>query len=227
MARPNLFAAFSWEDFEDYVIDVFVTALKELRKRSDLLQAEDLLNRELRDHCLRANWQLNREGNGLPMTILLDSTNQPQPDDTARAARLRKKPDFQCLLFNAAAAVAEESQVFFGVECKRLGEPERPDWVFNRNYALHGMLRFRSPDHGYAKGFASAAMVGYIQSMNPNDILTEVNAFAATLELSAVPRPRRWSMADVTRLGAQRMERPFSISPMTLHHLWVDLRQST
>lgn len=226
MPRPDLLSAFTWNDFEDYVLTVFATALRELRKQADLPRPEVFLNRELLTHSKNAHFSLSQGGNGFPMTILLDATNQPQPDDSARAARLRKKPDFQCALFNSSAQSAEESQVFYCIECKRLGEPERSNRVFNENYTQHGILRFQEIEHAYAKGFSSGAMIGYLQSMQPSNALNEVNATAKANGFPKISSPKKWKSQEATRLGSQIFRRNFPSETFTLHHLWVDLRNA-
>lgn len=136
------------------------------------------------------------------------------------------KPDFQCVLHNRLAACPEESQVFYIVECKRLGTPDRADWVFNENYTRHGILRFREESHGYAKGFASGAMIGYLQSMQPGKVLNEVNNSALAAGLPAIDAPKKWKTGNVTRLTSQAIERSFPVTSFRLCHLWVDLRGS-
>ena len=226
VARPNLFSVFNWADFEQYVLTTFENALRELRRQSSLPRPENRLNRELYRRCLQCHKDLAGHANHFPMVIILDASNQPQPDDSAIDDRLRMRPDFQCILHNPLAECAEQSQVFYIIECKRLGEPDRADWIFNENYSRHGILRFREASHAYAKGFASAAMIGYLQSMQPNAVLNEVNKAAEVAGFPAISRPEIWRSNDVTRLPPQEFGRSFPVEAFRLRHLWVDLRDS-
>lgn len=113
---------------------------------------------------------------------------------------------------------------YFVIECKRLGRPPRKDWILNENYVGHGILRLVHAEHGYAKSEASAAMVGYIESMEPESILAEVNVAANKVGVASIPRPLAgWQIDGVSRLDHQ-VARPSPGSALALRHLWVDLR---
>ncbi len=227
MPRPNLLEAFCWEDFEEYVLGVFEAALLELRKQPAPSTHETRLNRALRQQAEKVNWQRNHSGDGFPMCVVLDAANQPEPDDVGDAPRLCKIPDFQCVLFNNVAKTPQDAQVLYVLECKRLGKPERSDWRFNENYTCHGIVRFRDAGHAYAKGFASAAMIGYLQSMQPKDVLCEVNAVAKAAGFPEILPPKKWRAGQVIRLGPQTFHRDFPVESFMLHHLWADLRYAT
>ena len=70
--------------------------------------------------------------------------------------------------------------------------------------------------------FAAGQWVGYLQSMEPTQVLREVNEEA-----------RRNSLADIVFTGPpssgihrlqHTFERSFDVSPFVLRHLWIDLR---
>lgn len=91
----------------------------------------------------------------------------------------------------------------------------------------NGVRRFITEEHAYAMGEKSSAMVGYIQNMELDSILLEVNA-----AMSGFPEKMKWiennknnyqEGGGVTQLS-HILERPFPISPFLLHHFWVDLR---
>jgi hypothetical protein len=68
-------------------------------------------------------------------------------------------------------------------------------------------------------------MIGYIQNMNPSDILDEVNVCAAG---HSIPRlllsVDGWKENGVSRLD-HSLDRPPELStPIDLRHLWVDIR---
>jgi len=87
------------------------------------------------------------------------------------------------------------------------------------------MLRYVLKAFGYGKFTPSGAMIGYIQSMNPPEILVEVNRFAMKESLASINSPLYgWNEAGVSRLE-QRVRRPeVPPTPFCLRHLWVDLR---
>jgi hypothetical protein len=112
----------------------------------------------------------------------------------------------------------------FVVECKRLGMPPRADWILNANYVEHGIWRFVAPEWSYAKRFASAAMVGYWQSMEGNEVLQEVNAAAKKRGITVVElRSEGWQAGKVIKLE-HNLERSFPASLFLLRHYWVDIR---
>jgi len=125
-----------------------------------------------------------------------------------------------CGLVDAQA----EADLFFALECKRLGRPSSPGWVLNENYTNHGVVRFVDPDWGYGEGAASGAMIGYLQTMSPDETLEEVNGYAEKVDVPAIEREAdEWIDRGVTRLN-QTLDRKVSPSLFRLRHLWVDLR---
>jgi hypothetical protein len=66
-------------------------------------------------------------------------------------------------------------------------------------------------------------MVGYWQSMGESQVLGEVNEHARTIYISQLVVVGVWNPRGVTRLR-HVFYRPFPVSPFSLHHLWVDLR---
>lgn len=225
MPRPRLSAAITWQRFEEAVLAVFREALSRLARRAELPRAEELINLQLYWIAREVHLELLESATGsIPFSILFDSTSQPEPDDVARASRLRKRPDFNCVVTNPQARSHLTSQVNYYLECKRLGEAEGT-WVLNENYSEHGMNRFVHVDWQYAKGCLSGTMVGYIQNMDPNAILTEVNAYARTRRLpSLIQAAADWAVRDVTQLYSTSLTRTFQPNVFSLGHLWVDIR---
>jgi hypothetical protein len=66
-------------------------------------------------------------------------------------------------------------------------------------------------------------MIGYIQSMAHNDILTEVNHYGTVAGMAAIVCPAAWVARGVTRLDGQPITRVFQVTPFTLNHLWLDI----
>lgn len=227
MTRPRLSPAITWARYEQAVLEVFREALHRLANRPKLPQGEEPLNLDLYWLCLDVHLEKMRAKKSIPFVIYFDSTNQPEADDTTESRRLKKRPDFSCALIDEQAADSRRSQIHYSLECKRLGKAEA-GWVLNENYSEHGILRFVRVDHGYAKGCASAAMIGYVQNLNPDDVLTEVNSFAKQRRIPSLGRAaKKWATRNVTSLSQERLIREFDTTPLQLNHLWIDLRYCT
>jgi hypothetical protein len=226
MGQPLLSHLNLWKRHELRVLAVLEQALSILCAKTNLPRSEIELNRELYFCLLIANenlWKMRVGGFDHPPTS--ESKNQPDIDDDARAKRENKIPDFHWAFIDHAADDPRRGAHDFIIECKRLGSPPRSDWVLNENYVQNGIMRFVRPEHGYAKNEASGAMVGYIESMQPDEILTEVNAAALTAEVAAIPYPQAgWQIDGVSHLEHQAGRLPPE-STLALRHLWVDLRR--
>jgi len=220
LTRPNRFTLDTWGRHENLVLEVFQCALLRLEAESKLPEKEDELNRKLLFHVRGENYRLITEGRGCRSNIYYECANQPVVEDKNRAARERKRPDFMCGLVDAQA----EADLFFVLECKRLGQPSSSGWILNENYTKHGVLRFVNPDWGYGEGATSGAMIGYCQTMSSGDILKEVNGYGKKVAAPSIHREAdEWISRGVTRLN-QTLDRKASPSPFRLRHLWVDLR---
>jgi hypothetical protein len=195
-------------------------ALALLRQSQNLPESEVELNRQLHFCLLQASRELYPEDEIAPIS---ECNNQPDPDDEARVKREQKRPDFQWIYLDRYEANPLRSSKQFVVECKRLGIALRTDWILNRNYTKHGVGRFREAEWSYAKGASSGAMVGYWQSMEAGDVLTEVHEESRAKSLPDLILLDGWKPGNVSRLE-HAFERSFQLSPFRLHHLWVDLR---
>jgi hypothetical protein len=224
VARPKLSAAVTWKGFEEAVLAVFRDALRRLADRAQLPKSEEPINLALYWLAREVHLEKLKSPQGsIPFSVLFDSTSQPEPDDVARASRLRKRPDFNCVLTNPQAPDHYKSQANYYLECKRLGQAEG-SWVLNENYSEHGINRFVHPDWQYAKGCASGAMIGYLQNMTPDDVLNEVNTFASARSLPSLSRAAAsWAAKNVTPLSQPALSRTVQPNPFTLGHLWIDL----
>jgi len=225
VSRPNLFELPVWEHFEQSVQEIFDRGLLALAEEPRLPLEEDPLNRRLLHCCRRANHALRKEGRGLPSPIFYEANNQPLADDPDRASRLRKRPDFQCGLHDDLAEDPDKSDLFYTIECKRLGQPTRPDWVLNRNYVGNGILRFIMAEWGYAEGAPSGMMIGYIQTMEPEQILSEVNEASLAQGVSLIsPSPQAWTTQGLTILNPHVIVRNLEPRMVCLSHHWLDIR---
>jgi hypothetical protein len=223
-----LTVAITWALFEKAIHAVFIESLRRLAAYSNLPSAEEPINLWLHWLAERAHFDLARSPErSLPFTISFDARSQPEPDDASGDPRLLKRPDFTCLLFNEQAADPLRSQLKYYLECKRLGSPEG-GMVFNQLYSEKGVSRFMTQEHAYAKGCQSASMIGYIQTMDPHDILQEVNQFATVGNIPSLSRAARsWLAKEANRLSHAALARQFDMANFQLTHFWIDLRHCT
>jgi hypothetical protein len=225
VARPSLLNLTSCARLEQFSLQILTEGLKQLEKRKKLPRQEDPLNFRLHACCRKAKYDLVKAGQGFPCTLTYEGNNQPMAYDQQRAARLGKRPDFQMSLHDDQAEDWKWSELFFTIECKRLGAPMPALWVLNENYVLNGINRFCDNQWGYARGMPSGAMVGYIQSMDPPTIFAEVNGHGASSGHGPIlPAAPTWVAQGVTRLDPHQLNRPFAPNQFTLHHIWADLR---
>jgi hypothetical protein len=137
---------------------------------------------------------------------------------------MKKRPDFRCTMKNAQAEDFRQSQVNYYLECKRLCKAEK-NWIFTENYSEHGMLRFVRTEWGYGKGCTSATMIGYVQNMEPDDVLREVNTHAASRSIPSLTRAAtEWVTRNLTCISQLPLPRKFDTNPIQLYHFWMDLR---
>lgn len=224
IARPHISSLDLWERHEHRVLAALTLALEKLAEEENIPEDEINLNRRLSQCVLHAVRELDPDGSVYVSPPVWECNNQPDPDDETRGKREDKRPD--CLWgYMDHLAEASRSARHYVLECKRLGKPVRPDWVFNQNYINNGVVRFIDESHGYGKSCASGAMVGYIQSMEPDDILAEVNSACVNgAPPHIVMSTCAWKLSGVSRLD-HTFERSFYKSPFALRHLWVDLRK--
>lgn len=130
MSRPNLFQLPSWERHEQRVIEIFLIALQKLLKCKSLPTIEDEINRKLLFLLRKSNYQLLKKDRGIEVPVTYESNNQPVSSDQIRVSRESKRPDFQWGLVD----LINEKDLFFTIECKRLGYPSSTNWILNENY---------------------------------------------------------------------------------------------
>ena len=218
---PRLRTLGIWAKREAMFIAILERALLLLQAERDLPDSECDLNRLFYFRLLKASRDLYPSE---PVSPITECNNQPDPDDEARVAREHKRPDFQWSYLDKYELDHERSSKQFTVECKRLGTPRNADWIFNINYVRNGICRFRDPAWGYGQRFPSGAMVGYWQSMELAQVLTEVNQEAAKNGLSEiVPVSEQKGLHH----SEHSLDRTFPVSPFRLRHLWIDLRMKS
>ncbi len=224
MKQPSIAALRTWCEHEKRVLELVCQALVELRLKPSLPEDEPGLNRALHFSLRRVNARLSRLGRGVSAPPVWEAQNQPLIDDETRAPREDKRPDFQCGFVNLQESDDDRASMFYTIECKRLGRPASR-WIFNVNYVENGVLRFTTEEHGYGKATSSGVMIGYLQNMEPDDVLGEVNAAGEGRSLPPIIlSDGGWGRDGVSRLN-HTLTRPARLhSPFDLRHLWLDIR---
>lgn len=223
MVRPNLKRLNFWERHERLVLKVLTIALRLLAHERDLPVGENQINRKLFFCILRAIRELHKQGVDLISCPIYEGNNQPDASDEERAAREDKRPDFQFGFIDHQEPNPDASAKQYVVECKRLGESGRTNWVLNRNYVEHGVVRFHDEEYGYGKSRCSGAMIGYVQNSSANQILGEINQATTARRIAGITLSREgWQRRDVSTL-THRFNRAIRPTPFDLHHLWLDL----
>ena len=209
------------------MLEVFSLALMLLRHEGDLPDQEVDINRKLWFCIHRANRELSRDNRGLISPPSYDSKNAPDRDDEERAARENKRPDFSCGFYDHQESDPDKSAKFYVIECKRLGLPSS-SWILNKNYVQYGICRFIEPEWGYGKSVSSSAMVGYVQSMELQDILAEVNNEIVNNTLNTIRlSDEGWKEDGVSQLEQSLNRSRVQPARFRLRHMWVDLRCKT
>jgi len=188
MLQPSIGRRGSWLHFKENIASLIMEALLVLRSRIDLVKDEIPLNKLLRLCFREANFKL-----GLEYFPALDAENTQG-----------SRPDLSWSIFNELAGRPEDCELCFALECKRLGKKTDAGWIFNEHYVIDGILRFFLEEKGYGKGCETGAMVGYVQDMEFNDILLEVNSYLTShaSSLSALAEPvNGWQSQGVSHFS--------------------------
>ena len=219
MNRPSISKLTIAEKRKKEIFRVIHEALISLRFEDYLPVREDDISRRL-FFCF--NKAIRKyKFNYLPV---YQGKNPPDPEDSTNVPREDKVPDFYWQIPDHT----QPEDIFswqFVVECKRLGKPSSSSWIFNKNYVDKGIQRFVDPIHGYGKGDDSGAMIGYVQSMYFDTILTQVNDAASQNSYNIpilISCCNKWQ--DIS-IFEHHLTRSFNISPYLLTHLWVDIRK--
>lgn len=225
MARHNI-PSFSslWQKHETLYIGIFIMALQRLSEEKCNMTSEDTISEHL---CIVLNaicFKESRKNNCEIRTPDWEKPIQPVTDSELKGGRARKRPDFTCKLTNPFAASADEHEISFHVECKRLGAPTSASWILNENYVTNGIKRFDCRLHEYGKRASSGMMVGYIINMSPEKILDEVNthqkqhcSYNPAIEIDFVK-------GNVQQYRQKLNRKNLKPELFKLIHLWADLR---
>lgn len=223
-------ASILWQRHEELILGVFILALKMLRLEKNLPDAENRINETLCVKARLAYFELPLKQRPASFGLFLEPQNQPQTDDDVGEEFLRKKPDFKWRLENKSDPDPVTAIRDHDIECKRLGKPLRKDRVLNTEYVEKGLLRFLNVKHSYGKGVKFGAMIGYIQNMEFEDILKEVNQCIALTQTHKIPpikfSAKKTSSKEIIETAQKLNRTEINPSSFNLRHIWVDLRKN-
>lgn len=87
----------------------------------------------------------------------------------------RKRPDFRWTLSDPLERNPRKATKDYTIECKRLREKSSKGWDFIKEYVVSGIIRYVSKEHSYGIGTKSGAMIGYVQNMEYEEALKQIN----------------------------------------------------
>lgn len=224
MGRKSLFEVGrkrvnSWNNFKDNIELLIVEALLALRQRNDLIKDEIGLNRLLYICLVEANYDFD-----LPLPAY-DARNPPHLEDKEKVKREDSRPDMYWSLMDHEANYPDWCRTYI-LECKRLGEKTSERWILTEEYVKDGIMRFFLEEKGYGKGCEIGAMAGYVQDMDFDIILQEVNSYLADKEpsIAVISMPvSGWQNQGVSNLQ-HAFNRPYNPTWFSLQHFWVDMK---
>jgi len=213
-----------WKRHETLYIEIFILALQRLKSSIDDISHEDIISEFLCPILNKVCFEEGRKRNCEIRTPDWEKPIQPLNNSELKGGKIRKRPDFTCKFTNPLANDADEHEIPLHIECKRLGEATSDSWKLNKNYVINGIMRFDSSEHEYGKRASSGIMIGYIVSMSPDQILTEVNDYGKERFHNGQIIEYQ-SKGNTIRQYQQKLVRE-KLQPeiFQLTHLWVDLR---
>jgi hypothetical protein len=120
----------------------------------------------------------------------------------------------------------EEFEICLHVECKCLGYPTSNSWVLNKNYVTNGIKRFDSNSHEYGKRAPSGIMIGYLITMEPEQILQEVNKYQKQYLPQNQPISFSFGRKKLHKTHQNINRQINKPKKFKIIHLWVDLREN-
>jgi hypothetical protein len=233
--RPRISNFVSWEKHEEIILSILKVALQDLIVNPQILlssENENNISRQLYFKIREAQRNQWKQGKRIldVYQVVYQAQNQPDEIKSHFNEVEEKIPDFQYMFKNYNEDGSDYISLSYCIECKRLGKPQKGR-IFNALYVSTGILRFVSVNHSYGLNTPSGCMIGYIQNMEMDDILREVNAVASSTPIPDLHDPiphlaqmhPQWNEQGVSEL-TQSLVRFASRESFELRHLWVDLR---
>jgi hypothetical protein len=213
--RPSLMSIDLWPLHESRCMQLLREALI-LLDDGPVDEGECDLNRRLYRSIIAAHTRAARDGAEQLPVVVPEGRNPPVESDAERAAREYKIPDFYWAYVDHLAEPGAARQ--FVVECKRLTKATK-NWNYTEQYVHAGVLRFVTVEHAYGKDARAGAMVGYLQAMDVEQALAEINTSANAQGIAPLTIRRR--PGDTLIELDHQLTRPFPDSPFLLMHIWT------
>ncbi|HUT24636.1 MAG TPA: hypothetical protein VM492_09865 [Sumerlaeia bacterium] len=228
--RPLPGAKDLWRKHVGSVLRVMIGALERLRRETDPPCEEEALDRILYLRAREEYFTLPVRQRPQSFNLTQQALKSPEEDTGATEEWVRKKPDFKWRIQNDLAATPRDLTMDFDIETKRLGKPTSRSWVLNREYVEKGICRFLLPTHRYGNEVDAGAMIGYVQTMAPTEVLAEVNQYLQKAAQEGLPDfsfdPNDLVAKRILETSQSLCRRQVSPPRFTLYHLWVDLRKN-
>ena len=204
--------------------EIFSEALQELSESNSISGGENAISEILCPILNRVCFNYGKPKNQEIQTPYWEAPIQPVTEDELKGDETKKRPDFTCKLINPWATSHEKYEVSLHIECKLLGHPTSATWILNENYVKNGIKRFDNEIHEYGKRADSGMMIGYIISMRPEEIESEVNVYQKkhAPEYTQI----KFLFDKMTLFKTRQYIKRKNVMPdwFELFHLWVDLR---
>jgi hypothetical protein len=215
--RPRLTSIDLWQRHEQRCLQTLRDAIG-LLTVGPASEGEPELNRRLYRAIIAVQGADARRGLEQLPVVVPEGRNPPVDSDAQRTPRENKIPDFYWAYVDYLDPDPEAVAYQFVVECKRLTAATK-DWHYVARYVHSGILRFVTEEHGYGKGTSSGAMLAYLQDIDSDKALRDVNELVSAAGLSILAI-RDCSTGARTELD-HRLDRPFPESPFLLAHMWT------
>ncbi len=223
--RPNSLPSFAkiWHEHETLYLSIFAQALAWLSAKQTQTDSENRISEQLcpvlQSVCFEESDKRNCE-------ISVPDWEKPIPpgDDNELKGGTGKRPDFTCKRCNPFASCPGEHEIAFHVECKLLGNPTSKSWIINENYIIRGIKRFDDKSHEYGKQAPSGMMIGYIISMEPEQIIDEINSLQQKHLPTNPSLSFEFNNPPVFREKQNLKRKNIKPEKFCLIHLWADLR---
>lgn len=213
-----------WKRHVTLYTDVFSIALTQLSKEPFSSADEDEISEYLCPILNNVCFTESKKRKCEIRTPDWEKPIQPVKDNELTGGKKRKRPDFSCKCYNPFASQSDEYEIALHVECKLLGFPTSKTWILNKNYVTNGIKRFDSRTYRYGKRASSGLMIGYIISMELDQIVNEVNKFQKE-ELPGNPILRfQFNLPPLFKETQQLHRNNVNPKNFQLIHLWIDLR---
>ncbi|MFH1933453.1 MAG: hypothetical protein ABIN18_17905 [Pseudomonadota bacterium] len=212
-----------WKRHETLYVHVFSIALAQLAIKACPLDDEDKISEQLCPFLSAVCFNESKKRNCEIGTPDWEKPIQPVVNNELKDGK-RKRPDFTCKCYNPFASCTEEHEIALHVECKLLGDPTSKNWILNENYTTRGIKRFDAKSHEYGKRAPSGLIIGYIISMEPEQIVCEVNNFQQKQFPNNTTLSFQFNNPPVFKEKQNLKRKNVNPEIFQLIHLWVDLR---